>query len=126
MSERIVFPDAEAVAVAHMPDLGVSMSTKVPNPRPASFVRVTRTGGSRRDLVTDGAQLTFEAWAATDVEASDLAALARSYVYQLAEDQVGPIRGARDVSAPVSFPDPESGSPRYQFTVVVDLRGSAA
>lgn len=127
MIELIVFPDAEAVMVEHLPArVGVPVTTKVPASRPDSFLRVQRTGGSRRDRVTDRPMLTFEAWAPTETAAQDLAALAHGHLYLLADEQVGPVRACRDVGGPVSSPDPESDTPRYVFTVLVDMRGGTA
>jgi hypothetical protein len=131
-SEVVAFPDAEAVAVAWLAGklgAGVDTATKVPNPRPpAGVCRVRRTGGPGRiDLVTDDAQLTFECWAATEGAASDIARLAHAHMHAAAGETVAGafIRKVTDIGGPSNFPDPESDSPRYQFTVGVRLRGDA-
>lgn len=126
-SEIIAFPDAEGVLVNFLNGvLDVPVSTRVPSPRPASFVRVVRVGGSRRDLVTDGPLLVFEAWAATETAAADLARLARAYVGSLPGQSVNGVWVYRVVEAggTQSFPDPATDSPRYQFTVQIYTRGA--
>ena len=45
--------------------LTVPAVTVVPNPRPATFVQVLRTGGPRMTFKSDGPILTVTAWAPT-------------------------------------------------------------
>jgi hypothetical protein len=101
--------DAEADLVTALSSLSVPVSTKVPNPRPASFIRVTRAGGGRQNIIQERPLLIVECWAGGDVSAFELAQQAWSTL----DDLYG--LGA-DLSSPVWFPDVESGSPRYQFT----------
>lgn len=126
--EAIAFPDVEALLVRVLgPLLGVPVSTRVPNPRPDSFVRVSRVGGSRRDLITDQALVVVEGWALTEPEASALTARAQAYVFALAQTSHDGdyVRAVRDAGGLRSFPDPLTESPRYQFTVQIDTRGEA-
>jgi hypothetical protein len=130
VDQVIAFPDAEATAVTWLTGrlgTGVGVSTRIPNPRPAKLCRVTRTGGVRRDLVTDDAQLTFECWGPTETDAFEICRLARAYLYAAAGQTVGGVfvRKVTDVGGPTNFPDPESDSPRYQFTATVAVRGAA-
>lgn len=131
MSEVVVFPDAEAVAVSWLDGklgAGVEVSTQVPNPRPDKLCRVTRTGGAGRiNLVTDDAQLTFECWGPDEESASATARLAQGHVFAAAGEMVGSayVRKVTEIGGLTNFPDPESDSPRYQFTVGVQLRGAA-
>lgn len=126
MSEAVLFPDVEAALVERFSALlGVPASTRVPNPRPDSFVRVSRVGGARRDLVTDQPLVVVECWASKEGLASDLGRRALAFVYTLEGADVagGSIRRVREVGGLQSFPDPISESPRYQFTVQIDTRG---
>lgn len=126
MSEPVVFPDVEALLVRALPDpLGVAVSTRVPNPRPDSFVRVSRVGGTRRDYVTDEPIVVVECWAADEVAASYLGRTAHAHVFALAQTDVDGdyVRAVREVGGLQSFPDPLSKSPRYQFTVQLQTRG---
>jgi len=128
-TEVIVFPDAEALAVtylkAKMP--GVTVATKVPNPRPSKLIKVTRVGGSKLRLNADSPVLAFECWGSTTVEASDLAKYARAYVNAMAGEKVNGVwvYKVREVGGPANFPDPDSDSPRYQFSVAIDTKGVA-
>lgn len=128
MSEAIIFPDIEALLVRYLPSLvGVPVVTKVPAHRPASFVRVKRVGGSRRDRITDQPLVVVEAWAATETDAALLGASAQAYVYALEQTAVDGdyVRAVREAGGLQSFPDPVSETPRYQFTAQLDTRGVA-
>lgn len=128
MTEIVVFPDVEAALVAALkPVLGVPVVTKVPPTRPASFVRLTRVGGARLNRITDRPLVVFECWAATEDDASALARLTRAHVEALAQSFAGEawVRAVVEVSGPQSFPDPVSGTPRYQYTAQLDTRGEA-
>lgn len=129
MSEAIAFPDAEALAIvalkAALPD--VPVSTRVPSERPDEFIRVVRVGGTRSHLVSDNPMLTIECWSTDTVKASDLARRARAHVGAMAQTTINGawVRSVREVGGPMSFPDPVTESPRYQFTVLLDVRGDA-
>lgn len=130
-SPLVVFPDAcKAIADAIRSELElegelVPVGTKVPNPRPPSFVLVRRTGGVRRNVVVDEAQITVEAWAATEEAAHDLSQLARGLVHRLAGTYVDGVTVYRvaEFAGPALLPDPLSDQPRYSFTMLVGLRG---
>lgn len=126
--EPVVFPVAEALLVSALsPLVGVPVSAEVPNPRPETFVRVERVGGTRRDVVTDLPMVVVECWAPTKEDAASLARATHAHVHALAQTEVDGswIRAVADVGGPQSFPDPTSRSPRYQFTVQMQTRGVA-
>lgn len=132
-TETIVFPDATMVVLDHLaatlPTFGSAASThrEIPDPRPALFIRVLRTGGTRYSLVSDGAQLTFEAWATTSAAAHDLAQLARGIVNAMPGTVIGGVAVYRvdELSGPGDLPDPVSNQQRYTWSAVVHLRGAA-
>jgi hypothetical protein len=139
-TEVIVFPDATELFADHLrveldergyTDLHVG--TRIPNPRPDRFVRVLRTGGTRRNLVVDESQLTIEAWAESEQVAQDMAQLARAIVGAARGDVLDgvPIYRVDDVtgpgalpSGPVYTPDPISQQPRFSFSMLVACRGA--
>lgn len=127
-SPDVIFPDAAAAVIAHLDDvLDVPVSRTVPNPRPASFVTVLRTGGAAADAaVVDGAQLTFEAWASDHPSAHDLAQLVRAHVRAMAGQVIDgtAVYRVEEFSGPQDLPDPESTQPRWTFTALVHVRGS--
>lgn len=126
MTEPIVFPDVETLLVRVLPDLvGVDVSTRVPDPRPDSFVRLKRVGGTAPNRITDSALVVVECWAADEIAAAYLARATRAHVHALAQtDHDGDyVRRVREVAGPQAFPDPSTEHPRYQFTVQIDTRG---
>lgn len=129
----ILFPDAAAVACSWLAEnlpvqgFSVPVGTRVPDPRPAAFVRVLRTGGPQDTPVTDWAQLTVEAWANDEAEAADLAAMCRALLMSTPGHVVAgtPVCGYQEFTGPQNMPDPTSAQPRYSFTIRLRLRGSA-
>lgn len=126
--EAVAFPDVEAAAVAFLRSElaarsdAVHVSTRVPNPRPARLVRVSRTGGGRRNLVQDDAQVTAECWGVDSVKASELCRLVRALLGSM---DTGAVWFAGEVGGPVDHPDDLTDSPRYQTTVTLRSRGVA-
>lgn len=130
-----MFPDAAAAVIdalnAQLPALGfvdVAVRSRIPNPRPTRFVLVFRTGGPRGNIVVDGAQLTFEAWAADDASAHDLAQAARAIVNSLQGTMAGAVTlyQIEELSGPGNLPDPVSDQSRYTWSSIVNVRGVAA
>lgn len=124
----VVFPDAVAAVTSRLAAVvGVETTSRVPNPRPAEFILVRRVGGPRRDLVTDEATLTIEAWAQSEEAAHDLAQLARAHVHAMAGSTHGDvvIYKVGEFAGPAWMPDPDSTQPRYTLTVTVAVRGAA-
>lgn len=125
--EVIVFPDIEGVIITHLQSVleSTHVSTKVPVPRPTRMVKVTRVGGNKIRLNAESAMVTFQCWEADSVKASELARLARAYIHALDGETVNGVWIYRviDVGGPAFVPDPETDTPRYQFTVSLDLKG---
>lgn len=127
MAEIIKFPDGELFLVGLLKTriTPVKVATQVPATHTPStkFVRVSRTGGPSVDLITDGGTYLVECYAATDGDAYDLCATVRAIVLAAARlsDRV---RRAVDGGGPAFLPDPDSGQPKYQFLVQLDMRGT--
>lgn len=123
------FEDATALVIGHLSDvLDVPVVRTVPNPRPDEFITVLRTGGAV-DLnpLTEGAQLTIEAWSTRSSTSFALAREARLRVRQMAGTVVDgvPVHRVEEASGPQDLPDPESTQARHTFTVIVHHRGVA-
>lgn len=115
-------PDVEKAFVTYLnAALTPPVSTRVPNPRPASFVRVQVIGGEVPNVALDGPRLLVECWAANQSAAWSLARQAWSAVAETRAAWAGEVWvSSVDLSRPVNLPDPDTASPRYQFTA--DLR----
>lgn len=132
MAAPVAFPDAEAAVITHVRDQLIALgaptpvSGRVPNPVPTRHVRVVRTGGLRRDLVTDRARLTFECRdSAGEPGAIELARLVRAIVTHAPGYMGGVwVDVAAEVGGPASSPDPDTGTARYLLTVELHMRGS--
>jgi hypothetical protein len=123
MAEVLITPDVEAAAIPFLRTglgaLADKVAQKVPATMPAKMVRVSLTGGSRRDIASDAAQLTVECWAADEPTASNLARTAQALMFSAAGSVVGSlwVRRVESVGGVQFFPDPDTAKPRYQFTV---------
>lgn len=129
MVEVIAPADYEALAVTWLTGKlgsGVVPHTKVPTARPATFVKVIRTGGHKVDIAYHEGQITFECWAATETAAEAIAKLAYGHMFALAGDSVSGVfvRRVVEVGGIVNSEDPETKLPRYIFTVGVQARMS--
>jgi hypothetical protein len=130
----LAYPDAVTVVVNYLraalaaAGRPVTVSAKVPNPRPVELVRVSRTGGPEVMPMIDGAQITVDCWAAATTSAFDIAALARRLVHNMAGTvQAGvSVHRVVEFGGPQDLPDPVSNTPRVTFTVQVQIRGQAA
>lgn len=134
--ELVAFPDAEALAVGYLQAeltargdtarVSTRHPTTVKAPGPVTrFVRVTRTGGPRTNLVTDGAQLMFQCWDTDETAAAGLCTLVRALVWAMDAAMVGDVwvRRVQEFSGPVNYPDPDTDMPRYQISMNVETKG---
>lgn len=130
MVQAAAFPDVEALLVPYLTGRltargrAARVATKIPNPRPARLVKVTRTGGVRRNVVTDAPTVMVECWDVDDVAAADLARIVRAEVHALADDAVPGVAYRSDVGGLANWPDHDSENSRYTFTVELLVRGS--
>jgi hypothetical protein len=107
--------DVESLLVAWLKRArdGVSVSTKVPNPRPSEFVRVRRMGGTRRNLVQEQALIFIECWGPSDYAAFLLAQDVWAWMDALDGE---PWCHSTGLASPLSNSDPDTGQDRYTFT----------
>lgn len=127
MTELIVFDDAEAMAVQYLIPLltDAHISSDVPDPIPDQLVTVQRVGGTTQNLVTDAPLLIFQSWAKNKPDAYDLCKLVRAHVNAMPGTTVNGIwvYKVTEAGGPAYLPDPDTNTPRYQFTAQVRLRG---
>jgi hypothetical protein len=133
VTEVIVFPDVEQILGDWLAEKlaargsDVPVGTRAPDPRPASFITLKRTGGPRANLVTDAALITVESWADQESAAHDLAQLVRGLLNSAAgQVTAATVYRVRETAGPGSLPDPVSPQARYSQTFEIRLRGTAA
>lgn len=121
------FPDIEALVRQHLLsgayEAGAGVFTRVPSPRPVTFLRVWRTGGAAINRVLDQPLITVQSWASTDKIASDNANVARDLLLN-ASGAMSLVRGVEEVTGPYYDPDPVSDATRYTFTMRMRVRAS--
>lgn len=133
MAELIITGDVEGAAITYLTagltaqGITADVSVQVPDVMPAKMVRVSLTGGSRANMVTDRPQLTVECWAGSTVDASELARVCQGLMHAAGGTSVGDIwvRKVEEVGGVQFLPDPDTNSPRYLFTVRWHVRGTA-
>lgn len=131
MRRPVVFPDAAAVVGAYLREQlaaygqPVQVVTRVPNPRPAKFVRIERIGGMQRDVVTDRPRLDVHCWGASEEDAHDLMQLARALLADIPGWHGATAYDVAEVGGPNVLPDAATSSPRYALAVEVSLRGKS-
>lgn len=124
----VFFPDAVLVVIEYLrPVLGVPVVSRVPEKRPAQFVRIERLGGMRSTLVTDRPRIDVECWSDSEENAEALCSLARAHVLAMAGTRgETTVYNVQEVSGPMWLPDSVSGQPRYSFAVEFSTRALRA
>ncbi len=136
-NEVVVFPDCvHALADWLRVELdargwpGIHVGVEVPAARPAQFVRLRDTGGTRHQdpgVPVADQQVTVEAWADREQDSSDLAQLCRGLVWAARGDVTAvTVYRVQEVAGPGHQPDPLSDQHRHNATYLVSYRGSAA
>jgi hypothetical protein len=123
----VIFPDAVLVTIEYLRSVLPDLTTvsRVPNPRPAEFVRIERLGGTRRNLILDRPRIDVECWSDSEGAAADLAGIVRPYMLAMAGKRGDTtVYNVAEVSGPMWLPDSVSGQPRYSFAVEFSTRGT--
>ena len=129
--QGVIFPDSEALLSnylqANLPSLigSVHVGTEVPNPRndDEGFIRIIRTGGPRQTLVSDGPQITLEAWAYNAERAYQIITNARALLHALEGTSYlgAAFYRMTEFTGPQYSPSEEI--PRYVWTFIIGVRG---
>jgi hypothetical protein len=96
---------------------GATVATRLPSTLPSKFVRVTRAGGSGRNLVQSDVRLLVECFADNSTDAFTLARMAYAHLWAAADSFIVPGVWVTQVelTEPVNFPDDSIARARYQF-----------
>lgn len=116
-----MFADVEAMVLPFIRARadGVTVSTKVPNPRPMTFVRAWANGGAALNRALERVQITVDVWAPSTTEASELAGVIRhAFLNDARELRLS--RGVEEVTRPYYAPD--ESSDRYRATYALWVR----
>lgn len=122
--ESLVFPDGKALLIAWLKEhTGLTVASKVPNPRPDEFVTVQDAGTNRVDRHIREVSYSLNFWAKSTPRAYGMGSVCLAY-FEIADELGGvSIYRPRDWGPPVELPD-ESGQPRYTATVSFRLKAS--
>lgn len=123
----VVFPDAVLVVINYLRSVmpGTEVYSRVPETRPAEFVRVERLGGMRRTLVTDRPRVDIHCWSDSEEHAEALVSKVRAYTLAMAGRRGSTtVYDVAEVGGPQWIPDSASGQPRYAFAVEFSTRGT--
>lgn len=118
--------DAVAAFVGWLRDAGFDAASIIPpkEQHRDGMVRVSRVGGSRKNIVMDEPRMLVEVWHHDSYEAAQLA----QRLAELVEVPDGTMLAPRvkvtsvNVSGPVELPDPLSALRRYQLTATCLVR----
>lgn len=119
------FADVEAMVLPFIRTYtgDVKVSTKAPNPLPASYVRAWVNGGSAINRVLEQVQVTVDVWAPSTVAASDLAGdIRNAFLNDTATLPL--VRGVEEITRPYSAPDGDLE--RYRATYALLVRATRA
>lgn len=124
---EVIFPDAEKTlvaayksALAAAGETDVVVDRKVPNPRPAKLVAITRDGGGD-DGMRDRPRMRFRIFASTDTAATDLARLVLALSGRLVAN--GIVMHREVLSGPYEVPD--AGTHQRYALIEFHTRGVA-
>lgn len=125
-TEAIVTPDPQAAVITYLnAELAEPVYSRVPQTRPAKFVKAMSTGGGNRtDMVLDRVTFVLESWASTEADAAELAWRADGYILA-AGRRSDAFHHVTRFSAPGNLPDPESEQFRFTATYQAIIRAVA-
>ena len=120
MTEIVKGVDCIELVIAYLNPLVVpGVYGRIPRERPPRFYRVSSAGGEGFDgKLVYRAAVTIEAWGPDEPTAHGDLLLATALL------EADPLRFYAECSAPVSLPDPDSGSARFLSTCQLAVRGS--
>jgi len=122
-------PDAEAITIAYLNSALTARGdtararTRVPDQRPARFVRVSLTGTTPRSVAHTDAQVTIECWDTDSAAAADLARIVYALMCAMDTPDGHVPQGPNGwAGGPVYLEDPTARVPRYVMTPIVRTR----
>lgn len=126
MANVATFPDVEQWLCDNLAIESLPVSTAIPNPRPAEFFRVVRTGGPIATRVSDQPTVAVEAFAANEGRALSLLSAARAWLHDAQGNTVNGVmvKTVTESAGPGNLPHPDIPGARYTMTVALHLRSA--
>lgn len=122
----LVPADAEQIVYdllrARFPNVGATPRGDAGGAMRLPFVGYEITGGSRRNMVTDGVLVMLRCYAAKRIDASGMCREAYGVLMAEQYNPDGKVRKSTSVGHPVFYPDGNTKTPRYQASVQWQLR----
>ncbi|RRD61372.1 hypothetical protein [Leucobacter sp. OH1287] len=123
MRDSILFDPAEIRLRSYLAKaLDVPVFVETPDELPAEFVELEKYT-SRDDLISEEVGITLLCCSDTRVKAAYLTEKVRSALKRLSWLDDRPVYRVDTISAGGYNPDPDTGRPRYQITIIVRVRG---
>ena len=121
--ESLIYPDAKKTLVTYLQGrTDAPVMTRVPQSRPASFVRVLLAGGAGRvGPVLEDVSFTVESWDNDEAAAARRAQEVRDLIRRAYVMDGHPVYGYSEYGPPVDLPD-ESNQWRYTWTFSIRMR----
>lgn len=121
--ESLIYPDAKKTLVVYLQGrTDAPVMTRVPQSRPAAFVRVLLAGGAGRvGPVLEDVSFTVESWDNDEAAAARRAQEVRDLIRCAYVMDGHPVYGYSEYGGPTDLPD-ESGQWRYTWTFSLRMR----
>lgn len=105
------------------PVLSVPVTSRVPDPRPDSFVQVRRSGGAW-NIVIDKPLVDVFCWGLTETVAEALCMQVRSLIHSMKNTVINGVQVYRveELLGPTQTDDTETGTPQYWMTFSIFVR----
>lgn len=131
MTQIVIDADAEDVLGSWLQErlaaqgITIPVGSRVPTPRPAEFVRLIRTGGPRRTVISDEPQVTVDCYADTETRAYVIAKTVRGFM-NAAPLFLDVVARVVELAGPQNYPDPLApSSARYTQSFSVHMYSTA-
>ena len=119
------FVDVEALVIPFIKQVvgsTIPVATKVPNPRPGTFVRAWLNGGAEDNPILEQVNITVDVWAPSQPAASRISNDIRNAMLWDARKSMPLVRGVSTLSRPMTTPD--ETSERYRATYSLRVRAT--
>ena len=124
----MAYPDAVALVIAYLDGLHTEpVASRVPDPRPDTWIQVRQVGGTWEPPVRDTARLDVFYWAPDEPTAKAGGMTVRGQIHALVGTSLSGVQVYRvEESLQRQIDDPLTGSPGWWATYAITLRANDA